>query len=77
MKTSTGTLTRLCLRLRTEDIEWINKLCAATDQEFNHIVREMVSTVVRQMRAKERREIDKIETPKVASETVREILELN
>ena len=76
MKTSDRALTRLCLRLWTSDIEFINKLCIETNREFNMVAREMIATVVRQMKAKERRNIDQIEPPAIPSESVREILEI-
>lgn len=69
MKTSDKTLTRLCLRLYTKDVEAINDLCHATNQEFNTVVRNMVATFVRQMKARENRALDQVEKQQPAPMT--------
>jgi hypothetical protein len=56
-------LTRLCLRLLTEDLDFIEKLDQFADQGTNAIIRQMVHTMVLNMRAIERRNLDQIKIP--------------
>jgi hypothetical protein len=74
MKTSNGKYTRMCVRLWTQNVIFINKLCESQGQEFNTILREMINTVCKQMEANEIRKIDKIEGPKTTPEEVLDIL---
>lgn len=70
-------LTRLCVRLNATDVEYIREFAARTSREFNPVIRALIETCVRQLRAKDERNLDTVSEPEVDPETVRKILELS
>ena len=58
---SDAQLVRVCLRVRKDDYEYIRRVAEATDTGgMNHMIRTILHSYVTQMRAVERKHLDKV-----------------